>query len=323
MKAVDVIPDWYIERLDPEYRKIARDLAEAYPPGVFELSPQDRRRVITERSLNMRPPLPQGVYWADTTATSTGRSSVPVRIYRNESAPNAPTFYYIHGGGMWSGSIEIDHAKVAQMCAELEWNIVTLDYRRAPECPHPAPMEDCVTTYLWLIEEGNALDLDVSRLVMGGLSAGGGLALATALWLKDNNKQLPRMLMLQCPMVDDSNSTPSTKEFDNLGPLFWDRTKNVEAWGWYLAGQPADGYAAPLSHPNLAGLPPTFIDVGELDPFYDEDVVLAQRLTDAGVTVELQTYSGLGHATEYLVPQARLSGLVQKNRAVAMQKAII
>lgn len=316
------LPDWYIERLDEEYREPVREIAANYPAGLAEMDVDRRRTVITARALAMRPTDPDGVSWQDHVAQADGRQEVPVRIYRYESASQAPTLFYIHGGGMWSGSIDIDHAKVAQMCADLKWTIISLDYRRAPEHPHPLPLDDCVTVYLWLLNDGASHGVDITRLALGGLSAGGGLALATALWLRDHNKSLPQMLMLQCPMVDDTNSSSSINEFDDLGPLFWDKTKNVEAWGWYLGGKQADGYASPLRMRDLSGLPSTFIDVGELDPFFDEDVELAHRLRAAGVPIELHTYSGLGHATEYLVPDAELSREVQKRRRDALHRAV-
>lgn len=317
---MEVVPHWYIDRLNAEYQQVARDAAATYPPGTSELSVEQRREFTTARMLLARPATPEGVTWEDLSATVVNRNEVPIRIYRHSDSVGAPTYVYIHGGGMWNGSIENDHAKVAQHCADLRWNVITIDYRRAPEFPHPIPMQDCITVYLWLLENGAAYSLDTQRIVLGGLSAGGGLALATALWLRDNSKPLPNLLMLQCPMVDDRSCTDSIKEFDGLGPLFWDKTKNEEAWAWYLGGKPADGYSSPLRMKDLSGLPPTFIDVGHLDPFLDEDVELARRLREAGVETEIHTYKGLGHATEYLVPDASLSQTIQINRMNAMKR---
>ena len=106
-------------------------------------------------------------------------------------------------------------------------------------------------------------------------------------------------------MIDDLNETPSSKEITDVG--IWDRKANIEAWDWYLGGKNADEYAAPARAIDLSGLPPTFIDVGELDLFRDEDIEFAKRLLQAGVTTELHVYPGAYHASESFAPEAELS----------------
>ena len=104
-------------------------------------------------------------------------------------------------------------------------------------------------------------------------------------------------------MIDGRNETPSSYEIMDVG--VWDREGNVEAWQWYLGGKSADNYAAPARAENLAGLPPTFIDVGELDLFRDEDIQFAARLIQAGVPTELHVYPGAYHASRFLLLKLR------------------
>ena len=122
------------------------------------------------------------------------------------------------------------------------------------------------------------------------------------------------------PMIDDRNETPSSYEIMDVG--IWDREGNVEAWQWYLGGHLADGYAAPARAENLAGLPPTFIDVGELDLFRDEDIQFAARLIQAGVPTELHVYPGAYHASQVFAPEAALSQSILARRTEALLRAL-
>ena len=121
-------------------------------------------------------------------------------------------------------------------------------------------------------------------------------------------------------MIDDRNETPSSHEITDIG--IWDRHTNLEAWAWYLGGQPADSYAAPARAENLAGLPPTFIDVGEIDLFRDEDIAFATRLLQAGVPTELHVYPGSYHASEIIASEAALSANIWTRRIEALQRAL-
>ena len=121
-------------------------------------------------------------------------------------------------------------------------------------------------------------------------------------------------------MIDDRNETPSSKEITDVG--IWDREANLEAWDWYLGGKPADEYAAPARVKNLSDLPPTFIDVGEIDLFRDEDIEFATRLLQAGVTTELHVYPGAYHASEAFAPDAELSKQIWAKRIEALETSL-
>lgn len=121
-------------------------------------------------------------------------------------------------------------------------------------------------------------------------------------------------------MIYDRNETPSSHEVTEVG--IWDRASNIEAWEWYLGGKEADMYAAPARAENLAGLPPAFIDVGEVDLFRDENILFANRLLQAGVPTELHVYPGAYHASELFVPKVALSGRIWAARFDALKRAL-
>ncbi len=122
------------------------------------------------------------------------------------------------------------------------------------------------------------------------------------------------------PMIDDRNTTASSHEVTGVG--IWDRAGNLEAWSWYLGGEAADEIAAPARAEDLSGLPPAFIDVGEVDLFRDEDIVFANRLMQAGVATELHVHPGAYHASETFAPEAPLSQRIWTLRIDALRRAL-
>jgi acetyl esterase/lipase len=122
------------------------------------------------------------------------------------------------------------------------------------------------------------------------------------------------------PMIDDRNETPSSHEITDVG--LWDRDGNIEAWKWYLGDGKADQYAAPARAEDLTGLPPTFIDVGAVDLFRDEDIAFAQRLMQAGVPTELHVNPGAYHAAEVFAPLSALSQRLWARRFEALCRGL-
>ena len=218
------------------------------------------------------------------------------------------------------GSIETENNKAAMLCETIQSIVVSVEYRLAPENPHPAPVQDCYKALVWMTKNATELGFDTDRLAIVGGSAGGGLAIATALMARDQEFPKLSFQMANYPMIDDRNETPSSKEITDVG--IWDRKANIEAWDWYLGGKNADEYAAPARAIDLSGLPPTFIDVGELDLFRDEDIEFAKRLLQAGVTTELHVYPGAYHASESFAPEAELSKQIWTKRIEALKRAL-
>ncbi|MFI6734285.1 alpha/beta hydrolase [Nonomuraea sp. NPDC050451] len=253
-----------------------------------------------------------------------GAPDVRVRIYRPAGdAEGRPGLYWIHGGGMIIGTPEIDEAMMIGYVEELGCVAVSVDYRLAPENPHPAPVEDCYAGLVWTAKAAGELGIDPARIVVGGASAGGGLAAATVLLARDRGGPDVAFQLLVCPMLDDRNITPSSHEFTEA--VVWDRSANLFGWtallGDRIGTDDVPPYAAPARATDLAGLPPAFIDVGELEVFRDEDVDYALRLSQAGVSTELHLYPGAFHGFDGMVPDAELSKRARAARLAALKRA--
>lgn len=218
--------------------------------------------------------------------------------------------YYIHGGGMVIGNHrDRDLVDTLGWARELGLAVVSVDYRLAPENPHPAPVEDCYAGLAWTAANAGELGIDLARLVICGGSAGGGLAAGTVLIARDRGGPALAGQMLLCPMLDDRNDTPSAVQMAGAG--IWDREANDFGWAALLGdergGRDVSPYAAPARATDLSGLPPAYIDVGSAETFRDEAVEYASRLWRAGGQAELHVWSGGFHGFASLAPQAALS----------------
>jgi acetyl esterase/lipase len=225
-------------------------------------------------------------------------------------AAPAACLYFIHGGGMIIGTNRsgglvtmLGHA------AELGFAIVSVEYRLAPETPDPGPVEDCYAGLTWTADHAAELGIDPARLIVGGVSAGGGLSAGVALLARDRGGPALAGQLLACPMLDDRNNLPSTYQMAGRG--VWDLQANDLGWTALLGdargGPGVSPYAAPARAADLSGLPPAFIDVGSAETFRDEDVAYASRIWQAGGSAELHVWPGGSHAFFGMVPTAALS----------------
>lgn len=220
-----------------------------------------------------------------------------------------PVLYHVHGGGMVLGNNRLGVNTALDWAQELDAVVVSVEYRLAPEHPHPAPVEDVYAGLMWTAGHAARLGGDRERIVLVGASAGGGLAAALALLLRDRRGPRPLAQMLLSPMLDDRNDTPSAHQMAGVGP--WDRTANETGWSALLGerrgGPHVSPYAAPARAGDLAGLPPAFLDVGSAETFRDEVVAYASRLWQAGGAAELHVWPGGFHGFDGLAPGAALS----------------
>jgi len=309
--------------IDPESRGVLEELLERVPGGFNSIPDIAERRAVST-AMRVRPEVPADARVTKedrTVAGPAGQPDIGVRVYRPSAVDGTlPGIYVIHGGGMIMGDVEGEDPTATVLCDELQAVVVSVEYRLAPEHPYPAGPEDCYAGLLWTAAHAEELGLDLDRLAVYGGSAGGGLALATALLARDRQGPAIRFLMPFYPMVDDRNETPSSHAVTEVG--VWDRAGNVEAWAWYLGGREADQYAAPSRAADLSGLPPTYIDVGTVDLFLDEDLELASRLLQAGVPTELHVFPGSYHASEKMAPDAALSRRIWATRLDALRRAL-
>ena len=313
------------DNIDAESLAPVAALYEALPGGFNAIPDIHARRETLNGMLKAMtadlPPNENVVVEDRTVPGPEGAPEIGVRIYRPANATGVlPGILFIHGGGMVLGNLDSDHLTAVMLCETIGAVMVSVDYRLAPENPAPAAIEDCYAGLQWMAANADELGFDLARLALFGLSAGGGLAIATALVARDRSGPALCFMMPIYPQIDDRNETASSREIVDIG--IWDRAGNIEAWEWYLGGQPADQYSAPARATDLAGLPPAFIDVGDRDMFMDEDVEFANRLQDAGVPVELHVYPGAYHASEVFAPTAELSQRIWAARIAALQAAL-
>jgi acetyl esterase/lipase len=202
----------------------------------------------------------------------------------------------MHGGGYVIGTFDMDDPLFDNLCPKLGLVGVSVEYRLAPETPYPGPLEDCYRGLQWTYDHAEELGIDRHRIGVGGVSAGGGLAAALALLARDRGEVPVAFQLLDCPMLDDRQTTASSQQ-DGL-PV-WSRESNAFGWRSYLGDLYGDDdvpyTAAPARAEDLSGLPPAFVSVGSVDGFLDEDVDYAVRLNRAGVPTELHVYPGACH----------------------------
>lgn len=223
-------------------------------------------------------------------------------LYRPAAAPdgNFAVILYIHGGGFVLGCPEMADDYLADLAAELQAIIVAVDYRLAPEHPFPIPLEDCYTALAWVFAHRQSLNIDADKVILMGHSAGAGLAAALAIVARDRGEYPIASQVLVYPMLDyRSGSAASPHQNSTTGVIGWPAQANQFCWECLRANQALDdlqiGWFSPALQNDLSDLPPTFLAVGALDLFLEEDIAFALRLSRAGVAVELHVYPGAPH----------------------------
>lgn len=278
--------------LDPAYKAFLDE-----PSSVWTLDnlPAIRRRV--DDAWKQPNEARNEQYW-------TQKDQIRLCIYRPEHslkpAQKRATLLYIHGGGFVLGRPEMADDYLADLATELNVLIVAVDYRLAPEHPFPIPLEDCYAALAWIFNEGLALGVDKRKVMVMGHSAGGGLAAAVSIMARDRNEYRLAGLLMVYPMLDQrTGSTTSSADNPTTGTLSWSRGANRFCWECLQGAYALDDDRAALFSPALAndlsGLPPSFISVGALDLFLEEDVAFALALSRSGVPVELHVYPGVPH----------------------------
>jgi acetyl esterase len=230
---------------------------------------------------------------------------ITLRVYRPTGEGPHPAFFHIHGGGFNLGSIDWipNAAKCAHVCANARCVVTTVEYRLAPERPFPTAPEDCYAALLWLVEHARELNVDASRLAIGGESAGGCLAAVVALMARDRGGPDLALQMLEMPVTDmgaRSSDHPSVALF---GEGYGLERAGIEAFQDDYLPDRRDRekpYASPLLAHDLSGLPPAHVITAEYDPLRDSGEAYARRLQDAGVRTTLHRYLGQTHGSSNL-----------------------
>ena len=220
-----------------------------------------------------------------------------VRVYSPaNTTADLPTLLEIHGGGFTTGSVAMQHAFAVAVVRKLAVRVAVVEYRLAPENPFPAGLDDCYAALCWLHDEASSLGVDRDRIAVGGQSAGGGLAAATALLARDRGGPPLCLQFLGIPELDHRLDTPSMRAFVDT-PL-WSRPLAEVSWRDYLGpNAEVSPYASPAIAHDLSGLPPAYVTTAEFDPLRDEGIMYALRMLQAGVSVELHNFPGTFHGS--------------------------
>jgi epsilon-lactone hydrolase len=207
-----------------------------------------------------------------------------------KKANHNKVFLYLHGGGYAVGSMQTHRALVAEMARRAGICALIPEYRLAPEFPFPAALNDALRCYEWLLETGH----HPSDIVVGGDSAGGGLALACLLAARDKGLPMPAAQVLLSPWVDLTVSRPSIFEHMERTPMFY--LREMKTWARnYAGGLPKDHPLISPLYADLTGLPPMLLQMSDMEVLTDEDMLLAERARAAGVDVRQQVSHGLMH----------------------------
>ena len=308
--------DW--SRWDPEMAAFTVEqekAAAAYPPVKVELPLGPHRRVNDLLGMRMAAGGPEMAETTDRWVDGTGRR-IFCRVYRPITGCVLPTLIYFHGGGWVWANVDTHDRMTREYAAAGQVAVVSVDYALSPEAKFPQALLECAAVVQFVAERGTAWGLDPARILLGGDSAGGNLALATALLLRDTGGPPLRGVLANYPICDSRFDTPSYREFGSAG-YGLNTERMAFYWSVYVPHEidRLHPLAAPL-RADLAGLPPVMVLLAELDVLRSEGEALVAKLRAAGVAVETETFTGTVHGF------LRATASVQKARdAVAMAGA--
>jgi triacylglycerol lipase len=305
--------------VDPELRG-ALALMPQHPLTLASL-PEGRANVLKAR-LTTNQELPNVAVDEISVASAFGANPIRVLTYRPTKIDKPlPAILHVHGGGFVMGAPEIKDVENRIFASELQCAIYSVDYRLAPEAPHPAALQDIYSVLLWLHDQSRELELDRARIGIKGESGGAGLAAGVALYARDQEGPKFAFQHLIYPMIDDRTAVKDLRP--HVGKFVWTQQHNYFGWRSLLGQEPGSAgvspYAAASRAIDLAGLPPTYISVGALDLFLEENMDYADRLARAGVPVEFHVYPGVYHSF-YRVSEARVTRQAERDTREALRR---
>jgi acetyl esterase len=286
--------------IDPDTQRLLAHVAEVGLPDIEHMPVEQARRDGSMRAVieAFAPPAPPAeVASVAELEAPTPQGPVRVRLYRPAVAPGArpPLLVWMHGGGFVVGDLESADPTARALCAGADAIVASVDYPLAPEHPFPAAPHACHAVSAWLAGREEQIGFDPEHLAVGGDSAGGNLAAATALLASVRGEPSICLQLLVYPMLDRTEAQPSIRE--NADGYMLSAQRIEWFWGQYAGPGVAatDSLLSPLHAADLAGQPPAIVVTAELDPLRDEGEAYAERLRAAGVDVELTRYDGLIH----------------------------
>ena len=286
--------------LEPAAQEFAE--ATAKPPPLYELTPDEARKVLDDVQAEPIDKLPVDDEWITVPAEV---GDVRVRIVRPPDAQGTlPVILYMHGGGWILGNADTHDRLVRELAVGTGAAVVFVEYDRSPEAHYPVAIEQGYATAQWIAREGTASKLDPDRMAVAGDSVGGDMTAALALMAGERGDVRFVQQSMYYPVTDGAMDTGSYQQFAEGYFL----TAKAMAWFWdaYLPDveRRSEPFASPLraSDEQLAELPPAFVIVDEADVLRDEGESYAARLRAAGVDVTTVRYDGIHHDFMMLNP---------------------
>lgn len=299
----------FARRLDPALSHLAAARTDLSPSvlGVVRDS-LNQRRAETAKAVNT----------AGVEIEQREVGSIPVRIYRGAGNPS-PAVIYCHSGAFVLGNLDTDHRQCVQFARQGSCTVFSVDYRLAPEHPHPAALEDAMAVLTWVAEMASELGVNADRLAVAGSSAGAALAARLAQCAADGAAPPIVFQLLHQPVLDD-RPTPSKDEFAAT-PGF-DGPAVEQMWRHYAGDGAIPVDAAPGRIRELSGVAGALITCSELDPLRDEALDYALRLMWAGVATELHVFPGTCHGFDSLLPEWETSQRLFDLQGAALRRAL-
>jgi acetyl esterase len=272
--------------LDPQAQALMTLLSEKGIPPVYTQTPIEARASYHARRSLTQPDAPEVGRVQDLQFTHAG-VSIAVRVYHPTGAAEAaealPALVYLHGGGWTIGDLDTHDVLCRSLCQQAHGVVVAVDYRMGPEHKFPAAYDDAVAAWQWVAAQAQSLGIDPERIAIGGDSAGGNLAAAACLGLRD----LGLKPVVQLLIYPSTLMAPDTDSYKTNGQGYM-LTRDSMAWysGNYLRGpqDAQDWRASPQLAASHANLPPAFVMTAGFDPLRDEGLLYADALSRAGVS---------------------------------------
>jgi acetyl esterase len=289
---VRTVPETEQLPLDPE---VAAFLAAGGGAPPIETLPIAEIRANAERQSAARPKLDEPVAAIADRVIEGPHGPLRLRIVTPHGTGPFPVLLYIHGGGWVMCSVETHTDLCRSLSRRAGALVVSVDYRLAPEHRFPVALDECHAALDWVAAHAADVGGDAARLAVGGDSAGGNLAAALSLRVRDSGGPALAMQVLMVPALDCAFDTASYHQ--NADGMGLTRSEMIFFWDQYLA-DPRDAenpLASPLRAPDLSRLPPALIQTADYDPLRDEGEAYAARLADAGVPVQVTRYLGMNH----------------------------
>lgn len=283
--------------LDEGMLRFYEKLTAASPPEAVNWPLDEQRKSWDDVCKSFAAARPAGLRTQDVLVRREG-DEVKIRLYRPAGEKLRPGVLYMHGGGWVLGSIETHDDMCAEMAKAADVVVVAVDYRLAPEHPHPAQLEDNLAVLAWMRRDGSAQGIDARSIIAAGDSAGGQMSASLTLYLRD--KGLPQLngQVLIYPVLGLDLDTPSYRR--NADAPCLTRDEMIYYWNSVLGAKNGnhrnDKYIIPLLETDYSELPPAFITAAGYDPLHDEALIYGERLAAAGVPVKVRREPNLAHS---------------------------